>query len=312
MVERIDPPEPGVYPDVPMEEYHKWDAASNSQLTRLAKSPAHLKAYLDGYEKKSNALRLGRLIHKAILEPEDFHKNYNVLGDCEDTYNSGDPCTNPAKRITPRGQFCGMHSDEEDALEGVHVVSSDKMETVMGMKNSINRKKSARKFLRGEGKSEYTLVWRDPEIGVMCKARMDRYSPAVPGGAISDLKTTRDASPRAFRRTIWKYKYYLQGMLYLRGADALGLDLSKFVIVACEKDPPYCVMTYILNKDVIKETTERELYDLLYSYKACKENNKWPGYPDKPFKIGLPKWAYDKIEEDSNRRAKQLEEVERS
>jgi hypothetical protein len=71
-------PEPGVYPGTPVLDYHRWACASNSRLTKLLRSPAHLKAYLDEPDDDTNALTMGRAAHSAILEPEDFAMRESV------------------------------------------------------------------------------------------------------------------------------------------------------------------------------------------------------------------------------------------
>lgn len=67
-------PEPGVYPGVPWATYHAWDACSASRLSRLARSPRHLRAHLGGQVDDETAAKTsGRLLHIAVLEPERFH-----------------------------------------------------------------------------------------------------------------------------------------------------------------------------------------------------------------------------------------------
>src|SRR5262245_8459627 len=69
-------PDPGVYPNVPMEAYHRWNAVSNSRLTKLDRSPAHLLAYLTEPPEDTKATAEGRAIHCAVLEPDDFVNRY--------------------------------------------------------------------------------------------------------------------------------------------------------------------------------------------------------------------------------------------
>ena len=306
----IEPPEQGVYPDVPMDTYHRWDAASSSQLNKLSKSPAHLRAYRDEEYEETEALSLGRIIHKAVLEPELFEEQFTVLGQCEATKGDGERCSYSAKYVTPDHEhLCGTHGSEDQQDESVKTVKEDHMETARGIIDSIEQSDSAKAMLRGAGESEYSYTWVDPKTGVKCKARMDRYSPEVPGGAIVDLKTTRDASPDRFRKDIFNYTYYLQAALYLRGAQALDRDLDHFVIVAVEKKPPYGVQVYRISDALTKEV-KGQLNDLLYLYSACMENDEWPGYPDEIRDISVPSWAHDKIEDQRNEIVNHIRRIE--
>lgn len=56
-------PDPGIYLDVPFEDYLQWDAISNSKLSLANRSLAHFKAGWNDTESK--ALRLGSQIGRA-------------------------------------------------------------------------------------------------------------------------------------------------------------------------------------------------------------------------------------------------------
>lgn len=319
MTDKIDvnDPEPGVFEDVPMDVYHEIDAASNTRLSKLRQSPAHLRAYLDKEEEETKALRLGRIIHKAVLEPELFEDQFTVLGACQATKGSGEPCTNSAKYVTPDGQLCGVHGDAEDHDESVNVVKDSEMETARGIQESVEQSPPAREMImKDPGVSEYTMIWEEPDVdGLICKARIDRYAPHVPGdedgpdGAAVDLKTTRDASPESFRKAIFNYGYFRQAAHYLRGAEVLGRELGHFVIVAAEKNPPYGVRTYRVS-DGLTDDVIGQLKDLYHLYAACMEHDRWPGYPDKVQDISVPGWAKDKIEDQRNEVVEHLRRVE--
>lgn len=303
MTDYKEPPEPGVYSDVPMDEYHQWDAASNSQLSRLMKSPAHLKAYREDEFEETKAMRLGRMIHMAVLEPEQFAENYIVLGDCEAKTNSGKPCSYSASVAREDGQYCGTHDPldgEEPADDAPEAVKESEFETALEIAKSVDERQAASSMLEGSGDIELTVVWDDPETGVRCKARYDRYSPDVPGGAIVDLKTARDAEPDQFRKQIFDHGYHRQAAMYLRGASALDYSIDNFVIIAAEKSSPYAVATYRLS-DVVTDDVDDQLSQLLNLYQTCKENDLWPGYPDKVQDITIPSWAWDKVESQRNR-----------
>jgi hypothetical protein len=219
-------PEPGVYPGTPMLDYHRWSCASNSRLTKLLRSPAHLKAYLDEPDDDTNALTMGRAAHSAILEPEDFAKRYGR--------SSG------VDRRTKAGK-----QEWDDLLTefGVgYVLKPDDYDAALKMRESVRAHASASKLLAGEGDVEFSVVWGF-DLGnderVRCKARLDKFSRAIAGGVIVDVKTTRDASPREFERSIFTHGYHRQGALYLDAARSAGYDADHFVIVAVEKESPW-------------------------------------------------------------------------
>ena len=61
---------------LPIKDYHARAEISKSDLDLLAKSPYHFK-FKDEFEKPdSKALTLGSAVHKLVLEPQDFFKEF--------------------------------------------------------------------------------------------------------------------------------------------------------------------------------------------------------------------------------------------
>lgn len=273
-------PAPGVYPDTPMDDYLGWDAASNSRLSRLMRSPAHLRAYLDEPGAATPALRLGRAAHSAVLEPDLFTGQY-VRG------IEGDRRTKAVKE-----EWAAL----EAAYPGAEILSPKDYDTVAAMRDRVWEHPAASALLSGEGDAELSMTWEDPGTGVLCKARWDRHSPEIDGGAIVDYKTCQDASPPAFERAIFNFGYFRQGAFYLRGARARKLPIRHFVIVAQEKAPPYAVAVYRLSAPTLDGGNE--LIDtLLARYAECIRSDEWPGYPEHVTEIAVPAWAWDRIDE---------------
>ncbi len=290
-------PAPGVYPDTPMELYHRWEAASNSRLSQLLRSPAHLEAYLDEPQKDTLALKLGRAIHTAILEPDSFDSNFVIAGTCEETKKDGNRCTNDGKVFdAKKGWLCGVHGKNAIALDDRRLVlTADHYATCKGARDSVHTTyRAASRLLRGDGRVELSAVWNHGDV--RCKGRFDRHSPGIAGGAIVDLKTTMNASKREFERSIFTHGYFRQGAFYLRGAQALGIPAEHFVIIAVEKEPPYAVGVYRLTEGAI-DAGEQQLVALLQRYAECMSAGTFPGYPDRVEDIALPDWGWKVIDD---------------
>ena len=110
------------------------------------------------------------------------------------------------------------------------------------------------------------------------------------GSVIVDLKTTEDASPRGFQRSVAQYAYHQQAAWYLHGLEqASGICPAQFVFVAVEKKPPYAVGVYAADAEMIKagwEAAERNLERIA----ECRAANHWPGYGEDIQPISLPPW----------------------
>lgn len=275
-------PQPGVYPGLPIEDYHRLNCASNSRLSKLLRSPAHLKAYLDEPQDDTSALIMGRAAHSAILEPDLFAKLYGR--------SSG------ADRRTKAGK-----QEWDDLLAQFgdgYVLKSDDYDASLRMRDAVRSHASAGKLLGGDGETEFTIVWgRDVGDGefVRCKARLDKFSPVLAGGVIVDVKTTKDASPREFERSIFTYGYARQAALYLDAARSAGIDAEHFVIVAVEKEPPFAVAVYRLTDGVI-EAGREQVTELLKTYAMCEALQAWPAYGEDVKDIAIPTWAWSQLD----------------
>lgn len=69
---------PGIYsPEMLTNEaYHGGQLVTKSKLDLVDRSPAHLKHALDNPREETKALRVGKALHCAVLEPEVFLKDY--------------------------------------------------------------------------------------------------------------------------------------------------------------------------------------------------------------------------------------------
>lgn len=278
----IPSPEPGIYPDIPAETYHKWDAASNSQLTQLRRSPAHLRAYLDRGRPDTDAFRIGRAFHACVLEPDLFAEKYaHATEGCDRRTKAG------------KDEWAALIQQYGDG----NVLKIDEFRMIVAMAETVLNHPRAKKLFNGDGKNELSLVWDDAETGVRCKARIDRYHPTLtPGGVVGDLKSTRDASRQAFERSAYDTGIYRQGAMYLAGANANNLPAEHFAIVATEKDDPYCTAVYVLTSGTV-DAGEEEMKVLLRLYKKCKETNHWPGYSEDFEALALPHYGWNEVSE---------------
>lgn len=292
-------PDVGVHPGTPSGVYHSWHAASNSRLSKLRRSPAHLKSYMERGDSDTAALATGRAVHSAVLEPDDFAARYIVASQCGATKKGdGLRCTNAGKVFSEKdGWLCDVHSKGAIADRSRSVLSAADHAVCLAVRDAVHGHSRAHGMVTGSGQVELSMVWDEPESGVRCKARQDRHSPDLPGGVIVDLKTTRNASPRAFEKSIFEHGYHRQGALYLSGAQTLGLSARHFVIIAVEKEPPFNVAVYRLTEGALDAGAE-QLRPLLAKYAECVQTDQWPGYPDTVMDIALPDWAWDQIDEE--------------
>lgn len=258
-------------------EYRAIDALNHSKLSLMRLCPQKFKFWATNERDDTDALRVGRAIHTAVLQPELFNKEFLCLPDIDRRTTKGREeyaticCNNPDKTILKRDEF-------NRAMEIATEVRSNKH--VMNLLDGCH--------------VELTVEWQDAATGVKCKARLDGYNEEL--GVVLDLKTTIDASPTGFPRKLYSYGYNRQAAWYLESLKAHNEAASHFVFIAVEKEPPYSLGIYRLSNEAIK-LSKSENDALLRKYVECMRTNSWPGYTDGVQDISIPQYGVTDMEE---------------
>lgn len=271
---------PGIYPNMPAEEYHAIDACSSSRLKLLKRSPAHCKFSIDHpHRKQTPALVLGSAIHTMILEPEMFSSRYVIK-----------------PKFTGKGAKARREEWEAENENAVTLTDAG-VETCKGMAARLYEHEKAGPILRNKSSTEIVCIWIDSVTGLLCKLRADALTDKLL--MVSDLKSTTDASEYNFSRDIFKFGYQRQGAWYLDGLKACGIDYRHYCIIAQEKKEPYEPACYRLNTEgKAIELGRLENTVLKARYAECKKSGKWNGYPPVITDIELPAYAERQIEEE--------------
>jgi len=270
-------PKPGIYRDVPSEVYFSARAVNHSTLKLMDRSPAHFKVnYASGSHKESDAKRLGSLAHLMLFEPSRVKGN-----------------TIPAPINPKTSRAYGMDTkawqEYADANPGKLIVSDEEMDRATRMVASVLEHPQLGVIFNASTESEVVIVWDDG--GVVCKAKLD----AIVGTLmIGDLKTTADASERAFAGSIVEYGYDTQAAFYLRGCHALGLSGLDFVFGCVENEAPYEAAGYTLGAEFLSIGRVR-VDRWLDQVRKCQQANAWPGYTGELVEIQPPTWYIAKF-----------------
>lgn len=136
------------------------------------------------------------------------------------------------------------------------------------------------------GQAEQSLYWIDDETGVTCRGRIDWLLP----NAIVDLKTTINAAPAKFSRSLVDYGYALQAAWYQQGYEVLTGERLPFVHVVVEKEPPHLVAVYQLDADAIAYGAEKAR-EARVLFAECESSGVWPGYSPDIELVSLPGWV---------------------
>jgi exodeoxyribonuclease VIII len=299
---------PGRYSGMPEQQYFALDAVNSSKLKLVGRSPAHCKAGEQADPKETEALRLGRLIHCAVLEPGRLAEAYCVKPDPDNypgaltdlaSYKvkanllglkvSGTKAVLKARILEADPGAMFWDDIQTDSVGGRQEFKQDQWEIQERIVAAIEDTPSAKAALSG-GVAEEVVVWEDPVTMQMCKSRMDYYREDI--GVVLDLKTCDDARPAAVQRAIMKYGYHRSAAHYLNGLRAMGLPGDDFAWIFVEKSPPHAIGMYFAAPEMIyagEDDMRRHLN--LYSY--CMDTGNWPAYSENFETINLPEWAQE-------------------
>lgn len=249
------------------QEYHAHPAISNSLLVKVLRSPAHALSYLQGTQETTTAMEFGTALHCAVLEPDLYAQKYAAF--------DGDRRTKEGKATY-----------EALLAYGKTIIKAEDAAAIEVMRMSILAHPSAGKLLRN-GQAEQSIFWTDEDTGEECKCRPDYLLDEI----VVDLKSTDDASPQGFARSLAQYKYHMQAAHYLEGTCR-----NRFIFIAVEKKPPYAVAVYEIDALSLDKGQADRRRALSY-WKDCKKLGVYPAYHDEIMPIGLPVWAFKEEQE---------------
>lgn len=263
--------EPGLYGGMPEDAYHSDLVPDGSLSVSGAKllippvPPAKYKWARDNGRLPTKAQRLGTVTHGlalctgqpvAVLEFDDRRTNKYKAAEAE---------------ALDAGQLPVLRKDYDEAK---------------AIADALRLHPTAGALLEGV-EAEVSGFWTDPEFGIWQRMRMDGMRMDYDMPTIVDLKTSKDASPEAFAKSVHEYGYFRQDPHYREGlAAALGCqwDDIDFIFIVVETEPPYLVATYRVSDGTEEGTRDdialgREQMRIAREIFAdCQASGNWPGY----------------------------------
>lgn len=228
-------------------DYNRPDGALRaSAIKRGMKSMRHMRAAMLGQAGDTAAMRWGRLVHLAILEP-DRYARLPVWG---------------------AGRRYGKDWDRFVAeLDGADYLQSDEVERLRSMRAAVMDDRAARSLLGGAS-CEQLVRWTDPLLGA-CKAKLDGVAA---NGSLVEIKTTRDLTDRRFMQQCESLGYHVQLGWYDRARAESGTSGRPAWVIAIEcpaNSEPTDVAVYRVDPAVIQQgyETAREIGA---RYRACE------------------------------------------
>jgi hypothetical protein len=239
---------------------------SSSDIRRLLRSPAH---YRNPQKLESPALAFGSLAHTFVLEPHIAEARYRPRADVDGR--------------TKEGKATRDWEASLAAQQGIQFVSRADYDAATSIASSVRTHLGASALIAG-GMAETAGIC-DGFCDVNVRIKPDYRTDST----IIDLKTTTDARPDAFVRSVVNFGYEVQAAFYVDVAQAIDGLKRDFYWVAVEKDAPFAVAVYKASDEMLERGRQqyRKAIDL---YKECASLDLWPAYSQQVQTLELPGW----------------------
>ena len=249
---------------------------------------AHMRLALAGEGREDTpALRWGRLVHMAVLEPVRLAQMPRWDGGRKG------------------GREWAAFESLLDAGGHEDYLSSGELPRLFAITESTRRALAKLPHIVA---TEARRDWTGAEAGEMYGAATARIDALLEGGGMLEVKTTRAIDERAFLRQAYGLGYHLQLGWYARGISSL-MDQPCYVL-AIESAAPHCCAVYRVPQSIIADGYA-EACRIALHYRCCEACGSFPGpYDEGILDYSLPEWAADNCGEvdvsDGNMEASEL------
>lgn len=283
---------PGVY-DIPADAYHADPAETpslsagmiNDILAAPAKCRERSRRLNPKWEEdeKQDRFTIGTVSHIMFLEPHLFAEKVMMVR-FDDWRSAAAKALRDEARATGKTPILSKHMDK-----------------VLAARDAFLAHDFAKHAFTG-GAFEQSLFWRHPVHGFWCRARPDFLADSRTH--MCDYKATGNADPMRFGKHADDLGYHRRAAWYLEGAEAVfGKRPEHYWFVNQETKAPYLVSVVELDTQAL-EAAQDENHHAAAIFAKCLATGDWYGYRhpdsldrDRAFQVGLPPYAYMKIDE---------------
>lgn len=294
-----------------------------SQVLKARKSPQHFKAELDGLipREESRAMRLGTMLHMAVLEPAKFLETYTtapiITGVPSSFVDLKEYCS--ALGAKPGRSIEAVVAQIKE-IEPTFKTVAEKTAEIVGTRSVVSGEdwemmKKCVDACRAHPVLGEILSAQDiiPENRVFATLEVLKGSTALNPRAkitgaqdavipsrklILEFKRTFDVDPNRFIRHAYNMGWHTQAAVYQQLVSSKYGAEFQFCWVAVEATAPHAV-SLIVPDEAVLDAGMMEFRSLVCKIDECAKFDSWPG-PSGSFgavMVALPKWAMDETAE---------------
>lgn len=241
-------------------KYHASKPVSKSRLFKMSVSPEWFKYCEENPQPKTDSMIFGSALHKLVLEPRGFSREFAILPPCD--------------RRTKAGKE--EYNEFVARIKWKTPITVEMYEKACAMRDKIYANREATALLNN-GIAERSYYTKDEMTGIPWKCRPDMTRMLRSSGVIVDLKTTKCAETESFMRDALKYGYDLQAAMYKEGVERELQIPHDFVFLAIETEPPYMINIMQADSFIIKRG-EDAFREYMGTLAECQKTGNWYGY----------------------------------
>jgi PDDEXK-like domain of unknown function (DUF3799) len=247
----------GIYKKLTYAEYVALGGLRVGSLLGMKRSPKHYRHALAN-SKQSDALRLGKALHTAVLEPQHWDRDIAIW--------TGERRTKAGKAAYASFQLASLTKTE---------LTENERDTTKAMAEAVKADPIASHYLDLPGMTEVSITAEDRQTGRLLQCRPDHLAP---GKAIIDLKKSRDPAPWVFGRDAPKFGYHSRAAFYQDVVYEATGERLPYVFVTVEGVPPYDVVVFnTVQSPEVMHAGRDEYRELLNKLIDCERTGEWPG-----------------------------------
>lgn len=246
-------------------EYQAIDAINATAIKAGAVSMKHMRAVMTGRTKEQTpAMRLGSLVHLAILEPAKLSASTAI-------WQAG------RRAGKDYEAFCVEN-------EGREIITQAERDELTTFAQAVHANDLARELIAGS-EHEVTLEWSAQSYGY-AKARLDGVTE---NGDVIELKTVSRIND--FGAQFARMGYDLQCGWYREGLNiAKGKRKRNVWIIVVESQPPYDVAVWRVPSNALQGGLNRA-QEIASRYRVCECTGVFPGVQaESGTDLVLPPW----------------------
>lgn len=264
------------------QEYFNHPATSCGTITKLMGSvPRQVRYDLDNPKPPTEAMDLGTIAHRAVLEGISPENGYFVVPD--------------DFSFAHHKKFASVIDKLKES--GKPPLKKKSADTVRAMYDAIMTHPFAVKCFQS-GFSEHPHFWTCPSTGLDCKALYDH----APDGIIySDYKTTESVDTDSLKRQAANLHWAHRAFWYLDGVrDKTGSKCGRYGYVCQSRKPPYLVRVIFINSKMVKNAGY-EVLEKRTEWLQCLQSGVYPSWGEvegcsQVELFDLPPWEAKRLE----------------